>query len=331
MVFVPLSLFATLGLGAVFLTLLRRQDMALRANQLFAALVGLVALQSLLLSLRWGYEISGLTGWMGLLAPLLPVTAYFAYLSLSNKLTAAMLWPLAIVGLNWGLLFWMPDLADPAILMTYLSFGVAILIKARQNGQDLALVRIGQTGSAVRAMVFTGAALIGSAFMDLFVIIDFLRTGGQNIGLWVSLIQTGILLCVGLVAVAGPAGATQSEPEKAEMVITEEDSAIFARLQVLFEKEALHRDTELSLRRLSRKLGLPDRSVSKAINKTQSMSVSQFVNQFRIKDACALLEQTDQSILQVSLAAGFLTKSNFNREFARITGQTPSQWRQNKG
>ncbi len=85
------------------------------------------------------------------------------------------------------------------------------------------------------------------------------------------------------------------------------------------------------MRRLSRKLGLPDRSVSKAINKTQNMSVSQFVNQFRIKDACALLEQTDQSILQVSLAAGFLTKSNFNREFARITGQTPSQWRQNKG
>ncbi len=60
------------------------------------------------------------------------------------------------------------------------------------------------------------------------------------------------------------------------------------------------------------------------------MSVSQFINGFRIRDAAQMLRQSDQTILQVSLSAGFMTKSNFNREFVRVMGQTPSQWRKSK-
>lgn len=58
------------------------------------------------------------------------------------------------------------------------------------------------------------------------------------------------------------------------------------------------------------------------------MGVSQFVNGFRVKDAAKLLTTTDQTILQISLAVGFLSKSNFNCEFTRVMGQTPSAWRQ---
>jgi len=331
MIFVPLPLFATVWLFLVLIYLIRKQDMIQPTNQLFAGLVGLFALQSLLLSLRWGYQLSGFAIFAGILAPVLPVAAYFAYLSLMNRLTVSMLWPLAILGLNWIVLILIPDLADPVILMTYLSFGIAILRNAKRSGKDLALVRIGQTGAALRAMVFTGAALIGSAFMDMFVIVDFIRTDGQNIGFGITLAQSGLLLFLGLVAISGRSGTIEDAPpgaEQPEPEITEADSAIIIRLTKLFEKEAIHTDTDLSLRRLSRKLGVPDRSVSKAINKTQNLSVSQFVNRFRIEDACRLLEQTDQTILQVSMAAGFMSKSNFNREFARVTTQTPSQWRQ---
>ena len=102
------------------------------------------------------------------------------------------------------------------------------------------------------------------------------------------------------------------------------------RLNRLFEVSSLHRDTELNLRRLSRRLGVPDRSVSQAVNRTMGMSVSQYVNSYRIKDACKLLKTTDKSILQISMAAGFLSKSNFNREFTRITQKSPSRWRQDE-
>jgi len=46
-----------------------------------------------------------------------------------------------------------------------------------------------------------------------------------------------------------------------------------------------------------------------------------------VAQAQAQLRQ-GQSVTQAMLAAGFDTKSNFNREFLRVTVQTPSAWRQ---
>lgn len=176
-------------------------------------------------------------------------------------------------------------------------------------------------------MVFTGAALVLSALVDLFVIVDFFRAGGAHIGLTVTLMQTGFVICIGAAALMGQTGVTPDlEPARPE--VTEADDAIMARLAHLFEADALHTDMDLNLRRIARRLGLPDRSVSQAINKTQGMSVSQFVNSYRVKDAAKLLTSTDQTILHISLAAGFLSKSNFTREFTRVMGQTPSAWRQ---
>ncbi|MEZ8387612.1 helix-turn-helix domain-containing protein, partial [Vibrio splendidus] len=40
-----------------------------------------------------------------------------------------------------------------------------------------------------------------------------------------------------------------------------------------------------------------------------------------------LLMQSDEAITDIFLSSGFQTKSNFNREFSRITGQTPSEYR----
>lgn len=331
MIFVPLPLFATLCLVLVLFQILRTAKMSVRANQLFSVLVALYALQSLLLNLRWGYGLDETAIWIGLLAPVLPIVAYFAYLSLSDRLAPKMLWPLAILVVNWIVLIVSPDLADPLILCTFLGFGIAIL-KHAYLGQDvLALVQIDKIDGAMRAMMFTGAALVGSAFVDLFVIMDFIRTGGDNVGLTITLAQTGFLLLIGLAALFGQSSASANEGPEGPLPtpdVTEEDGAIVARMTQLFEVTALHKDTELNLRRMARRLGLPDRSVSRAINKTQNMSVSQFVNGFRIRDAAQMLRQSDQTILQVSLSAGFMTKSNFNREFVRVMGQTPSQWRQ---
>lgn len=98
-------------------------------------------------------------------------------------------------------------------------------------------------------------------------------------------------------------------------------------LKRLFTKKRLHHSEDLSLRRLSRRLGLPDRKVSEAVNRVREVNLSHYVNEYRIRDACTLLRDSDQSILQVALAAGFASKSNFNRHFQRVTGQAPSAWR----
>lgn len=327
MISVPLPLFATLILAYIVLHMLRTRDMGLLSNQLFAALAGLYGLQSLLLSLRWGYGVSAAATGAAILAPILPVLAYLAYLSLTTQLRKSHLWIIGIIAANWLILAASVNLADIAILLTYLCTGVTFLLGARAGVDRLALVQIGQTDSALRAMVFTGVVLILSALVDLFVIVDFIRTRGAHIGLTVTLIQTAFVVCIGVAALMGQtSGATGPEPAKPD--ITEADDAVMAGLTALFEGEGLHRDMELNLRRIARRMGLPDRNVSQAINKSQGISVSQFVNGYRVKDAATLLTTTDQSILQISLAAGFLSKSNFNREFTRVMGQTPSAFRQ---
>ncbi|WP_455854408.1 helix-turn-helix domain-containing protein [Ensifer canadensis] len=96
----------------------------------------------------------------------------------------------------------------------------------------------------------------------------------------------------------------------------------------LMRRKALYKDLELNLSRIARKLGVPARRISNAINRIHGISVSQYVNNYRVEEACRLLSATDEAITQIAFEAGFLTKSNFNREFLRVTGQSPSSWRE---
>lgn len=330
MLFVPLPLFATLFLALLLCRILLTRDMTLRAHQLFAGLIALYAVQSLLVSLRWGYEIEGIATYLIILAPVLPAVAYLSYAALAAHQTGRQLWPLAVVVLNWLAFAVLPVLPDPLILMTYLGFGILLLHLWWKGTDALALSPINDAREIRRALFLTGAALVLSGLTDIYLIIDFIRNDGGNAGLILTVVQTAFVVVIGVSASFGRA-AGRSEPETESIVTapeaTEQDSDIVDRLENLFANDRLHLNEDLSLRRLARRLGLPDRQVSNAINRLRGMSVSQFVNDFRIQEACTLLRSTKKTVLEVSLTAGFATKSNFNREFLRVTGQTPSQWR----
>ena len=330
MLFVPLPLFATVFLGLLLARFVLARDMALRAHQLFALLVALYAVQSLLSSLRWGYGVDEAALFAVVLAPILPVVAYLAYKTLSGQQSRWHLWPLGVVAVNWTVFAALPDASDPMILMTYLGFGILLLRLAWKGVDHLALSPINDAHEILVAMYLTGTALVASGLTDVYVIYDFLRNDGQTAGLVLTFVQTALVLMIGVAGVFGRATrqtAVEAANPAPETEPTEADSAIIARLEDLFGEQKLHRNEDLSLRRLSRRLGVPDRQVSNAVNRHRQMSVSQFVNTFRIGDACALLTETDRTVLDISMAAGFATKSNFNREFLRITGKTPSQWR----
>lgn len=70
---------------------------------------------------------------------------------------------------------------------------------------------------------------------------------------------------------------------------------------------------------------MPAKRLSIAVNLVTGDNISRYVNGHRIAAACAAL-QAGQSATEAMFEAGFATKSNFNREFRRITGQTPSDW-----
>ena len=331
MIFVPLSLFGSLLLVMVFVWFARSHDLSHRAHQLFLALVALYATQSLLITVRWGYGVLGAAPLAALLAPVLPVAAYLSYSALTGPLKGSRLWPLIIIPLNWFGLSVARDMADAMILVTYLVFG-ALLIRLALKGRDqLALSPLENAREIVLAIALTGVILVVSALTDGYVIYDFMFNDGQHVGLIVGFVQSAFALVIGMCAAFGRVSPTaefnEDTPVDAADLPTEQDTEVMAKLEELFAQAGVHRNEELSLRRLARRLGLPDRRVSNAINRSCGLSVSQFVNNYRIKDACRLLTTTQDTILAVSLAAGFATKSNFNREFIRVTGTSPSKWR----
>ena len=108
---------------------------------------------------------------------------------------------------------------------------------------------------------------------------------------------------------------------------TEEDGAVAASLDALMQSREIYRDPELNLSRIARKMSLPARRVSIAVNRIHGVSVSQYVNEFRIRSACDLLIKTDEPVTRVMFDSGFISKSNFNREFLRVTGTSPTEFR----
>ncbi|PHP29152.1 hypothetical protein [Limimaricola cinnabarinus] len=86
---VPVSLFARLILLAAPAWFARRHDPSQKAHQLFFAVIALHAMQSLLLTLRWGHGIEPAGRFAGFTAPVLPVIAYMSCRALSAPLRCA--------------------------------------------------------------------------------------------------------------------------------------------------------------------------------------------------------------------------------------------------
>ena len=330
MIFVPLPLLATVLLVLILARFIAARDMAVPQHRLFACMLGLYCIQSFLLCMRWGYEVKSAAAIIALLAPVLPALAFLAFQQLSGDQAKLRNRALITIVLNWSVYVFLTDFADPLILMTYLGFGILILRQATRGPDQLALSPIGDTRNIISAMKQTGIALIASGLTDAFIIYDFIRNDGQNTGLVITFFQSGFMIAISVSAAFGRSASNvevEIEESPTPPSPSKEDTEIATQIKDLFAREGLHKSEELSLRKISRRLGVPDRQVSNAINRIWGVSVSQFVNQQRISEACHLLETTDDSILDISLASGFATKSNFNREFLRVTGKNPSNWR----
>ncbi|GJM09356.1 MAG: hypothetical protein DHS20C11_16320 [Lysobacteraceae bacterium] len=93
------------------------------------------------------------------------------------------------------------------------------------------------------------------------------------------------------------------------------------------EQSGWHRDENLTVGKLARLMGTNQAYLSRAINAGAEENFNRFINRIRVDEVCQLLAQSDASLLELAMDAGFTSKATFNRAFKTITGKTPSQWR----
>ncbi|MEQ1953735.1 AraC family transcriptional regulator [Mesorhizobium sp. CN2-181] len=334
MIFVPLPFVVALLLSILLAVMLRNLD-HWRGNQPFLALVALCAVQSTILGLRWGYGVTELRYVLPVLAACLPPLVLESFRSLVHRDQAETKWtrwlhltpPLSIL----ALLLLAPGLIDFALIALFVGYALAVLGLGRGGPDGLDEARFDGAVAAHRALFVAAASLLLSALVDLAVVTDFEWSKGANAALIVTNANLLELLLIGLTArVAARARAVPpAAPEAADhAALTAQDREILDRLDGLIIEQKLFRDDNLTLARLARRLGVPARTVSGAVNRLARKNVSQYINDHRIAEACRLLRETDISVTSAMFEAGFQTKSNFNREFKRVTALSPAAWRE---
>lgn len=110
---------------------------------------------------------------------------------------------------------------------------------------------------------------------------------------------------------------------------SESDRHWVEQLDNYLQETQAYLDPDLTLQKLSRKLGVPAKRLSSAINRHCQHNVSRHVNNYRIQFASEQLAQ-GMRVTETMLVSGFNTKSNFHREFSRVNGCTPTQYRERK-
>jgi AraC-like DNA-binding protein len=133
------------------------------------------------------------------------------------------------------------------------------------------------------------------------------------------------------IAVIPPAPAVAA-PSGSKYARSSLDAATTARirrkLDLALARPETSRDSLLNLRSLSRDIGEKAHYVSQVINQDLGSTFYELVNRRRIAEAKRMLvDEANQTVLEIALAVGFNSKSTFNTAFRRETGMTPTAFR----
>ena len=106
-----------------------------------------------------------------------------------------------------------------------------------------------------------------------------------------------------------------------------EDARIIYNIITMFEQEKLYLNTDVKIGDIARRLGTNKTYLSRALNTRLSKNFCQFVNHYRVKEACQrFINEPQKDMKHMSEKCGFSSQSNFSIVFKYNTGYTPGDW-----
>ena len=114
------------------------------------------------------------------------------------------------------------------------------------------------------------------------------------------------------------------------MLEQDEIAELSSNLKRLMTSENLYLDPDLSIGKLSKKMGVSSKRLSQVINQSENMNYSKFITNYRVSEAKKRLVANEYNHLKISAIAydsGFNSLSSFNSAFKSITSTTAVQYR----
>lgn len=324
------------SLAAVILGFNVRLPLSTRAYLCsFLVMIGIVGL---LLGLRLSYGVN----WAGLVQPhvalMIAPLAYLGFLSLTYDAVKAerpalMRNGALVLAAQLAMLLPLPLSADIILLLIASFYLVKLTLVARLDAETFSVlapiyvsrfrIAIYATLALLALMIAGDVAIVATMiFATETFFVQFLNGAAGALSAFVIIIALiGIPLLLNRPASPKPGDIT------ARLEPSDDDQQLFQSLSTLLEDKRLYTDSDLTLARVARRLGVSARDVSNAVNRCTSENFSRMINGFRIRNAQTMLRDTDLPVTEIMFSSGFVSKSNFNTEFRRISGQTPSQFR----
>jgi len=335
---IPLPLAAALLAGIVAVRVILVNRSFNLSNGLIALFFALLGIQSILTSIRFGPALNSAPPIQPILAMLICPIAFVAFQSLRGpggeglpKTYVLQVLPAALMAGILGLGLKLPVPIDSFIWASFLIYCILFIFEISEGPDSFERFGTEAVGALVTARIVTVSLLAVILAYDVIIFINLEYWGSIYTN---EIIATGNLLLIAISVsvlifpntfptsvVAKPSRPTDQSSASPE------DRKVYDKLEHLMRTKRPFLDPNINITRVARQLGVPARSVSNAVNKISSQNFSQFVNQFRVSEACSMLSNSDLPITEIMYEAGFQTKSTFNREFLAVVGKSPSDCR----
>ena len=343
---IPILLTGTVTLGlvmTVYLISLSRHRSYVVSCWMLALFFALISVSTTLLGIHLVYHIPELTEFRALLA-LAAVPCLYLYFAMARKTRTLSISQcvhivpavggvtIVLVKISW--------LLDFALIFTYLVYLLALLSIWRDRANHFSRLgeNIHQTINwLLIAILFLAVTLV----FDILIAVDLSRGGllEASPSLVFSVVTLITMVSFSLVGALGrpslfehfynltieaeilPGSRNIGIPDVA-------DEELAGKALQFLDNPVILADASLTILRFARKLGVPARQLSKAINRVHQCSFSDFLNDRRVQLCQEIMQESrDKSLMDVMLDAGYVTKSNFYKQFSKRTGLTPAAYR----
>ena len=333
MISIPVSFLLAALFLALALSMLAWRSLPWLARGMFAGLFCLMAIEASLVGMRFAYGHFEFLAVQRVLPVWVAPGIYLAFCALTVPMTAfgrrVLFHGLIALAVTVAMFVPvpLPGYVDALIAASYMIYTLALIRLWLEGADRFSEAPTALGGFLHRLLLIAIFAMAATLFVDVWIALLFAQARQDAAARAVSAASLFFLAAaIILVLMSLRSRKTKRSGTKSAEAAGENGKLVETARRLLIE-QGLFRDPSLTLTRLARRAGVPDRDLSRAINAVSGMNVSQFVNQVRLEEAARLLKSTDAPVSRIQEEVGFLTRSNFYREFQKSYGAAPGTFR----